>query len=328
MRPKFHLRFVDKATAALTSAVEVYNKPSFAYREETFAILALNAWELLLKAKVLREADDAIRSLRVYQSRTMKSGEPSKKQYLKLNRAGNAQSISLWACIGKLDGTPHQLAAEVKGNLEGLTAIRDNSIHYVTASATLSRQAQELAAASVKNFTILAKQWFKRDMSAALSLVLPLSFVAIADDLDSVVVTQDERRLVKHLQDLATAAGETDGEFAVAVRLQVKLEKSKLASASKVELTKGDPNAVKIAITEQDALANYPWDYGTLCKKLSERYKDFKQDPKFHALRKPLAGDEKLSKVRYLDPKKPQGQKKTFWNPNVLSVFDQHYTKA
>jgi hypothetical protein len=52
MRPPLHQRFVDKAEAAITAAVEVYNKPSFVYREETFAILALNAWELLLKGKV------------------------------------------------------------------------------------------------------------------------------------------------------------------------------------------------------------------------------------------------------------------------------------
>lgn len=305
MRPKFHLRFVDKAAAAITSAVEVYNKPGFAYREETFAILALNAWELLLKAKVLREADDAVNSLRVYQSRPTKLGTPSRKKYLKLNRAGNAQSISLWACVIKLDGTPHQLAAEVKGNLEALTAIRDNSIHYVTASATLSRQAQELAAASVKNFTVLVKTWFKRDMSAALNLVLPLSFVAITDDVNSAIVSQDERRLVKHLQELAVAAGETDGEFAVAVRLEVKLEKSKLATASKVELTRGDPTAVPIAVTEQDALANYPWDYRALCAKLAGRYTNFKQDAKFHLVRKPLEGDAKYSKVRYLDRMRP-----------------------
>ena len=43
MRPPIHQRFVDKADAAITAAVEIYNKPSFAYREETFAILALNA---------------------------------------------------------------------------------------------------------------------------------------------------------------------------------------------------------------------------------------------------------------------------------------------
>lgn len=48
------------------SAIEVYNKPVFLYREETFAILALNAWELLLKAKVLTESHNDPRSLRVY----------------------------------------------------------------------------------------------------------------------------------------------------------------------------------------------------------------------------------------------------------------------
>jgi hypothetical protein len=37
----------------LISAIEIYNKPAFAYREETFAILALNAWEISLKAELL-----------------------------------------------------------------------------------------------------------------------------------------------------------------------------------------------------------------------------------------------------------------------------------
>ena len=37
----------------MISAIEIYNKPSFAYREEAFTILALNAWELLIKAKLL-----------------------------------------------------------------------------------------------------------------------------------------------------------------------------------------------------------------------------------------------------------------------------------
>ena len=39
-----------KKAVATSSAIEVYNKPSFEYREETFSILMINAWELLLKA--------------------------------------------------------------------------------------------------------------------------------------------------------------------------------------------------------------------------------------------------------------------------------------
>ncbi|BAW80716.1 hypothetical protein TAO_1346 [Candidatus Nitrosoglobus terrae] len=35
----------------MLSAIEIYNKPDFKYREEIFSIIAINAWELLLKAK-------------------------------------------------------------------------------------------------------------------------------------------------------------------------------------------------------------------------------------------------------------------------------------
>ena len=44
---------LDKSIAAMISAIEIYNKPDFLYRGETFAILAVNGWELLLKAKYL-----------------------------------------------------------------------------------------------------------------------------------------------------------------------------------------------------------------------------------------------------------------------------------
>ena len=35
------------------AAIEIYNNPDFLYREEAFAVLAVNGWELLLKAKCL-----------------------------------------------------------------------------------------------------------------------------------------------------------------------------------------------------------------------------------------------------------------------------------
>jgi hypothetical protein len=105
MRPPLRQRFVDKSAAAITAAVEVYNKPAFPYREETFAILALNAWELLVKPKVLKDANNAPSSLRIYETRPTKTGAKSKKQYVKHNWAGNPQTISLHACITRLETT-------------------------------------------------------------------------------------------------------------------------------------------------------------------------------------------------------------------------------
>lgn len=55
---------LDRSVSAMLAAIEIYNKPNFEYREETFAILAINGWELLLKAKWLDLNNNQIRSLR------------------------------------------------------------------------------------------------------------------------------------------------------------------------------------------------------------------------------------------------------------------------
>ncbi len=327
MRPPLNQRFVDKAAAAITAAVEVYNKPSFLYREETFAILALNAWELLLKAKVLKDAENAISSLRVYETRLTKAGERSTKKFLKRNRAGNPQSITLGACIAKLDETnDSKLPSEVKANLEALIEIRDNSIHFITASSTLARQAQELSAACVRNFILLAKKWFKKDFSDILNLVLPLSFVAHSQDVGAVIVSADESRLIEHLKSLAQGVSDDQCEYAVAIRLQVKLEKSSLANASKIQISK-DADAIQVQLAEQDIKEKYPWTYDELCKRMMVRYSDFKMNNEFHALRKPLLENEKYAKIRYLDLENKVGPKKPYFNANILQVFDLSYTK-
>lgn len=328
MRPPLHQRFVDKAAAAITAAVEVYNKPSFAYREETFAILALNAWELLLKAKLLKDAGNDVRAIRLYATRETKAGKQSRKLYLQRNPAGNAKTISAAKCIARLASPPSRLPTAVQFNLYALLGIRDNSVHYLTPSSTLARQAQEVAAASVSNFVLLSKEWFKRDLSRALNLVLPLSFVVVPNDAEAVVVSADEERLIKHLRDLATEAGDSgdSGDYSVAVRLQVKLEKSSLSNASKVVLSKDD-DAVKVQLSDEDILKKYPWTYEDLCTHMSRRFSDFKANGRFHGLRKVLSEDERFAKVRYLDMVRKTGLKKVYFNPNILPAFDEHYAK-
>jgi len=128
------------------------------------------------------------------------------------------------------------------------------------------------------------------------------------------------------LKTIAQEVGDGDDDFAVAVRLQVKLEKSALANASKVHVTK-DEEAVKVQLAEQDIRERYPWTYDELCKRMTVRYSDFKANSRFHALRKPLLADERYAKVRYLDLDNPKGIQKPYFNANILQVFDQHYTR-
>lgn len=46
-------RLLDKSQEAFIMAIEVYNKPTIRYRVEGFAFFICNAWELLLKARLI-----------------------------------------------------------------------------------------------------------------------------------------------------------------------------------------------------------------------------------------------------------------------------------
>ncbi len=300
MRPALFTKFVEKGEAALIAAIEIYNKPAFRYREETFALLAINAWELLLKARLLKDGGNDPKVIRVYEPRRTKSGKTSKKLYFK--------------------------SPEIKSNLDALIAIRDNAAHYINASPVLAKQVLEVASATIKNFIILAKTWFSRDFSESLSLVLPLSFLSGGKDIDSVVVTAGESRLIKYLQSLAAVEPEPNSPYSVAIRVQVKFERSKLATASKVQIT-NDPDAVKVILTEQDVRDRYPWDYKALGAKCGERYSNYKRDSKFHGLRKPLVGDARYAHSRFLDPGNPKSGRKDFYSPAIFDVLDKHYAK-
>lgn len=47
-------RLVDKAKEAFVMAIEVYNKPTIRYRLEGFSFFICNAWELMLKAHLIK----------------------------------------------------------------------------------------------------------------------------------------------------------------------------------------------------------------------------------------------------------------------------------
>ena len=71
---------LDRAVLAMVAAIEIYNKPGFPYRNESFTILAINGWELLLKAKWLDLHGNKKRSLYVYEDLLTPSGKVSAKK--------------------------------------------------------------------------------------------------------------------------------------------------------------------------------------------------------------------------------------------------------
>ena len=47
-------KLLDKAKEAFVMAIEIYNKPTIRYRVEGFSFFICNAWELMLKARMIK----------------------------------------------------------------------------------------------------------------------------------------------------------------------------------------------------------------------------------------------------------------------------------
>jgi hypothetical protein len=322
------VRFFRKAEAALLAAIELYNKPDFRYREEAFAILALNAWELLLKAKLLAESGNHARALFAYEKRQTKKGVASTKLYLRRNRTGNVHTIGMGPVILDL-ANKHgvKLSPSVKANLDGLTEIRDNAVHYINPSPRLSKQVLELGTACIKNFIELGKAWFELDLSTYNLYLMPIGFVAAPGSGTALSATPDEERLIRYLAGLVKDSTEDPGtDFHVALEVNLSFKRSATNAAAVVAVT-NDPSATRVELSEEDIRRTYPWDYKELTSRLSKRYIDFRANKKYHTIRKPLMADPRYVKSRFLDPGNPRSAKKDFYNPNIVGEFDTQYTR-
>lgn len=319
-------QLLGKAVKALLCAIEIYNKPDFPYREETFSILALNAWELLLKSKLLADGGNNLRAIYVYERRQTKSGNKSKKQYLRRNRAGNPHTMGLLQLVKQLEKEPaSRLSPAIKANLEALTEIRDNSVHYMNTSARLAKRILEIGTASVKNFIELSLRWFSFDFSHYNLYLMPIGFVQAPGMALALSPSHDEVNLLHYLEEIGRAIDDSARGYHVALEVNVSMKRSASNSALSVGIT-NDPDAPVVHLTEEDIRKTYPWDYQDLGKRCRARYVDFKLNRKFHEIRIPLKHDKRFVKTRFLDPESLKSPKKDFYNPNILKEFDKHYS--
>ena len=312
----------------MLAAVEIYNKPNFAYREESYAILAINSWELLLKARILQLSNNRMSAILKYQRRQLTDGAMSVKLYRVKNRSGTHLSIGLFGAIDLLQNEyGDKIDSAIRENLELICEVRDNAVHFMNKGFDISKIVQELGTACLRNYLLLIRRWFAIDMSSYNFFLMPLAFVQEEMQVEIVNLNADERKLIAFLHSRTSASSEVNEDgFNVALHLDITFSRSKSDSAHRVIVT-NDPNATRVTLSEEDIREKYPWDFQILTTRIKKRYSDFAQNKAYHDLRKPLEADERYCKKRYLDPAKTFGIGKCFYNPNIMSVFDEHYTK-
>lgn len=333
MRPARYQILVDKSVNACIAALEIYNKPDFRYREEAFSILMLNAWELVLKARVLKESGGKMRSIEVWEPRRKKDGSKSKRQQIKLNRSGNPLTIGINRAIELVRHySTDKIDARCIENLHLLVEIRDSAIHFHNISAGLGKRIQEVGSASIRNYVRAIEDWFKVDLDKFNFYIMPLTFHSPSDVVES-LRSENHPQAVKNLLERIAEAerdnpSDEEAAYNVTMRVQLKFVRTSGEDAIRVRIARGDPKAIAVILSEADIRKTFPWTYAELASRLNARYSDFLQNNHYHEIRKPLEEDERLCRVRFLDPSKPgKSSKMRFYSPNIIAEFDKHYTR-
>jgi hypothetical protein len=311
---------LDRAVAAMVAAIDVYNKPDFSYRAESFTILALNAWELLLKAKWLAAHRNRLSSLYVPE------GKSSKRPRYKRTRSGNPRTHDLDYLAKKL--TEQKVLDEAcRKNLEALTELRDTAVHFYHRDPKLAERVQEIGMAAVKNFASAAQDWFKEDLSRFNFYLMPLSFVTPPPVTEAMELNKEEKRFLSYVNNLDGGDSDPNAKYSVAINVEVKFVRSKSASATPVRLT-NDPSAPAVRLSDEQFRERYPWDYRELTEQCRKRYHGFKADSKYHKLRKSLESDSQFAHVRLLDPQNPKSARKTFYSQAILGELGKEYARG
>lgn len=270
-------KLLSNSLSAALSSIEIYNKPDFRYREEIFTILNINAWELLLKAKILKDANDKIESLHI-----MKDGAP------KLTRNGTPMTIEIIGAMKEV-----KLDSAVIANLTNLIEVRDTAVHFYN-DEKLSYLIYALGVASLKNYQKLIKGWFDKSLLDYNFFILPLAFSYNFKTISLLELEKEPEvisNLIKSVSDTQSSLGQT-GDFYFVCEVATEIKSAKKFTESPDLTTVIDPNGVSdaaIVIKTQNLIDKYPVSY----KELLARVRISKPGVKQHQVDK-LIKDHKI----------------------------------
>lgn len=242
---QFHDKLVSRSLDAFTLALEVYNRPSMKNRVEAFAIMMVNAWELLLKAEILKA-----------------------EGYEKIFNDGD-KSISI------SDAVKRRLQEKdpVRINLETIIDLRDHAIHLLIPE--LQPQLSRLFQATVLNY----QTRYRNEMGNAplagqsvgmLSLVVdgPAPEVALIQKLYGKHAAQSVSKFIQRFDETSKTVDST--EFSIPVDYRLALVKRE--DESDLSLSVGDAGEGAIIITKtKDPDATHPYHTNESLDEINKR---------------------------------------------------------
>lgn len=244
-------QLLDKATEAFVLAIELYNRPSIRCRVEGFAFFICNAWELMLKAKIINDKGvDAV--------------------YYKDNPQ---RTITLERCIASVFTNAKD---PLRKNLEDIIKLRNTSTHFV---------AQEheqiyvgLFQACVTNFDEKMYEFHGRRMADAIPPhFLMLSMTASPATPETIRAKYDAAIAEKFLFDENEIAQEQllqdNQRYASVMVTELAVVKSPKTADFTVRYDSSSERPMRVAKVFQDPSTTHPLSVGKLISHVNKSLK-------------------------------------------------------
>ncbi len=157
-------QLIEKSQEAIILALETYNKPTIKYRIEGFCFFYTNAWELILKAKIIEDS------------------KSENSIYYKKVKGQLRKSLSLRDCLKKIFTNEND---PIRTNIETVADIRDSATHFIIEE--LESIYSGLFQAGILNYVDKLNEWFDGCITDKCSPAL-MTLVGDSKDIDPIKI--------------------------------------------------------------------------------------------------------------------------------------------
>ena len=308
-RKSRHQYILDKAKAAAFAAISCYNQPMFTYREESFSILMVNAWELLLQAKIVEESNQLKSIFKNYKITELQNGKEVVKHKVKRSYFNNPITINFRDILKEIGKLNLNLDPILMKQLDTLYEIRNSNIHHARTDIGLINL--EVFTATLYSFKLMLKQWFKEDISDKLMLI-PVAF-NLPDHFNAEVTSNEAKKLLEFIERQERSITK-DTDHSIRMNVEVTFKRSQ--NGIHVKKSK---DGVPIVVKEDEIFQKkYYWSYKIHLIPALKKYSNFKADRAFRKTLEELKKDPNYCRKRPLNLHKKDGVSQWYYSPNII----------
>jgi hypothetical protein len=242
-------RFVEKSIEAFILGLEIYNKPTIKYRIEGFSFFVCNAWELMLKAVLIREQGHSAIYYKDNPDRT----------------------ISVSECVSRVYPDKY---TRIRLNLEKIIDLRNISTHYITED--YEAKYAPLFQACALNFCNEMLRFHSTDITDYIAqnfLTITASYEPLSNEqIKMKYPAEIAEKLIKQANEIEVLTNEYDSDkFAINIRQNLYITRSKDDADFCIRIDKDASTRASIIKELKDPSETHKYSYNNVIIAVRER---------------------------------------------------------